>query len=69
MSIGDLTQLAVLCGLVVAGAQHALKRAWPLVRPVLRWSRNYVLRDILHRVDELEDRVDIVEAIQAHERE
>lgn len=62
----DLRDLAYIVGLsyaLVLGASKSLRKVWPRIRPVVLivWTRLH--GQIMARLDKLEDRVDIIEAV------
>jgi len=65
-TIPDVVSLATLAILVISTGIPTVRKAIPVLRPIGRWLRNIIIRDVLRRLDGLERRVDIIEAVQDH---
>lgn len=56
-----ITRVVILATFLVMGVRGTWRKARPLIVPAARAIRNWIVRDVLRRVDALEDRVTIVE--------
>lgn len=57
----DAGILVVAAASLVVGARGTWHKAAPMLRPVGRAVRTWIVRDVLHRVEVLEDRATIIE--------
>lgn len=63
MELRDLSQLVIYAWLTVIGALPMARKLLRKLRPIGELARDIIVRDILRRVDELEERVETVEIV------